>query len=82
MFDFIACLLKFNWLFRRAPESVPVLFHLHHVHEGEMGRREDPRGVRQRISGTSGGRVRTLHPRRYFDSQLSESGRRLQITAQ
>lgn len=69
-------------VFRRVEESVPVLLHLHHVHEGQVGGGEDPRGVREGVSRSPGRGVRALHPRRHPDRQLSEGGRGLQAAAQ
>ena len=43
-----------SYLCYRPAQGVPVLLHLHHVHQGPLGRREDPRGVRPRVQGSPG----------------------------
>ncbi len=59
----------------RAQEGLPVLLHLHHVHQGALGGREDPRGLRQGVQGAPGRGIRELHSEGSvaLDGQANES---------
>lgn len=67
--------LVFLYVCFRSTQGVSLLLHLHDIHERSMGRREDPGGVRERISRPSGRGVREMYSRRHPDGQLPESGR-------
>lgn len=66
----------------RFAQGLPLLLHIHDVHQGTLGRRAHPGRVRSGIPRAPCGRIRALHTGGHADGELREGAHRLQAEAQ